>query len=145
MLLEQQDPAVGTLHQLREMGVVLCIDDFGTGYSSLNYLHNFPLNTLKIDRSFVSQLTGTHESTEIVQTIVMLARSLGMGVVAEGIETETQLASLQALECEGGQGYLFAKPMHAQAVEDFLSDAFSPRAEARALNSAPQRQHVLAV
>jgi EAL domain-containing protein (putative c-di-GMP-specific phosphodiesterase class I) len=143
VVMESIETATDLLHRLRALGVALSIDDFGTGYSSLNYLHNFPLDTLKIDRSFVSQMAGNNEKTEIVQTIVTLARSLGMNVVAEGIETEMQLASLQALECEGGQGYLFAKPMHTEDAEAFLFDAFLPEIAQRS-DSLVQLQPMLA-
>jgi len=143
VVMESIETATDLLHRLRALGVALSIDDFGTGYSSLNYLHNFPLDTLKIDRSFVSQIAGNNENTEIVQTIVTLARSLGMNVVAEGIETELQLASLQALECEGGQGYLFAKPMHTKAAEAFLFNSF-PTQSAATSNNLPQLQLALA-
>jgi diguanylate cyclase (GGDEF)-like protein/PAS domain S-box-containing protein len=143
VVMESIETATDLLHRLRALGVALSIDDFGTGYSSLNYLHNFPLDTLKIDRSFVSQMAGNNEKTEIVQTIVTLARSLGMNVVAEGIETEMQLASLQALECEGGQGYLFAKPMHTEDAEAFLFDAFLPEI-AQTSDSLIQLQPMLA-
>jgi len=144
VVMESIELATDVLHRLRALGVALSIDDFGTGYSSLNYLHNFPLNTLKIDRSFVSQMSGNNENTEIVQTIVTLARSLGMNVVAEGIETETQLASLQALECEGGQGYLFAEPMHTNAAEAFLFDTLISQMVPSSSNSFTQLQPMLA-
>jgi EAL domain-containing protein (putative c-di-GMP-specific phosphodiesterase class I) len=143
VVMESIETATDLLHRLRALGVALSIDDFGTGYSSLNYLHNFPLDTLKIDRSFVSQIAGNNENTEIVQTIVTLARSLGMNVVAEGIETELQLASLQALECEGGQGYLFAKPMHTKAAEAFLFNSHASQSAAFS-NSITQLQLALA-
>jgi diguanylate cyclase (GGDEF)-like protein/PAS domain S-box-containing protein len=144
VVMENIETATELLHRLRALGVALSIDDFGTGYSSLNYLHNFPLDTLKIDRSFITQMAVDNENTEIVQTIVTLARSLGMNVVAEGIETETQLASLQALECEGGQGYLFAKPMHTEAAEAFLFNSFIPQAPLPSSDSFSQLQPVLA-
>jgi diguanylate cyclase (GGDEF)-like protein/PAS domain S-box-containing protein len=144
VVMESIETATDLLHRLRALGVALSIDDFGTGYSSLNYLHNFPLDTLKIDRSFVSQMAGNNENTEIVQTIVTLARSLGMNVVAEGIETEMQLSSLQALECEGGQGYLFAKPMHSKAAEAFLSNSCMPPIAPLSSDSFTQRQPMLA-
>jgi diguanylate cyclase (GGDEF)-like protein/PAS domain S-box-containing protein len=144
VVMENIETATDLLHRLRALGVALSIDDFGTGYSSLNYLHNFPLDTLKIDRSFVSQMAGNNENTEIVQTIVTLARSLGMNVVAEGIETKMQLASLRALECEGGQGYLFAKPMPTEAAEAFLFDMFIPQVAASSFDSFTQLQPVLA-
>ena len=112
--------AIDILTRLRAMGVRLSIDDFGTGYSSLSYLHRFPLDTLKIDRSFVNNITEVAESQEIVKIIMLLAHNLGMGVIAEGIETAVQLAQLRALGCEYGQGYYFAKPLEARLIEPML-------------------------
>jgi diguanylate cyclase (GGDEF)-like protein/PAS domain S-box-containing protein len=110
------EAAVGLLTQLRELGVQLSIDDFGTGYSSLSYLQRFPIDTLKIDRSFVTQMMENEENLAIVRTIVALAQNLGMDVVAEGVETEDQLKLLRKLECENGQGYLFSTPLGGQAT-----------------------------
>jgi diguanylate cyclase (GGDEF)-like protein/PAS domain S-box-containing protein len=120
VVMENSEVAIEMLKELRTLGVELSIDDFGTGYSSLSYLHCFPVSTLKVDRSFVNQMTDYNDNTELVRTIITLARSLGMEVVAEGIETESQLAQLKALECERGQGYYFSKPMSAEAARDFL-------------------------
>ncbi|MDX1250888.1 MAG: EAL domain-containing protein [Gammaproteobacteria bacterium] len=114
--------ARGALTVLRAMGLRLSIDDFGTGYSSLSYLHRFPLDTLKIDRSFVRDMMEIAESREIAKSILLLAHGLGMNVVAEGIETEAQFSELRALGCEYGQGYYFDKPMEAQAVEAILAE-----------------------
>jgi len=111
VVMENVDIATNMLRQIRALGIELSIDDFGTGYSSLSYLHRFPLNTLKIDRSFVIHMTGNSENTEIVRTIVMLAKTLGMDVIAEGVETQEQLAQLWALDCKYGQGYFFSKPV----------------------------------
>jgi EAL domain-containing protein (putative c-di-GMP-specific phosphodiesterase class I) len=108
------------LNQLRALGVQLSIDDFGTGYSSLSYLHRFPVSNLKIDRSFISRMSLGDENLEIVRTIVMLARNLGMEVIAEGIETEEQLAQLRALSCGFGQGYLFSVPLAAESASALL-------------------------
>jgi diguanylate cyclase (GGDEF)-like protein/PAS domain S-box-containing protein len=112
--------AIEILTRLRAMGVRLSIDDFGTGYSSLSYLHRFPLDTLKIDRSFVNNITEITESQEIVKIIMLLAHNLGMSVIAEGIETSVQLTQLRALGCEYGQGYYFAKPLEARLIEPML-------------------------
>jgi diguanylate cyclase (GGDEF)-like protein/PAS domain S-box-containing protein len=103
--------AITVLEQLRTLGASLCLDDFGTGYSSLSYLHQFPLDTLKIDRSFVSGMSTVDKSAGIVRTIIMLAQHLGMDMVAEGIEMPSQQAYLQKLGCLYGQGYLFSKPL----------------------------------
>jgi EAL domain-containing protein (putative c-di-GMP-specific phosphodiesterase class I) len=121
VVMENIDKATEMLKQLRALGVELSIDDFGTGYSSLSYLHRFPIDTLKIDRSFVTQMSDNDENTEIVRTIVMLARNLKMSVVAEGVETEQQLAQLIALGCGYGQGYYFSKPADAEAVSQLLA------------------------
>jgi diguanylate cyclase (GGDEF)-like protein/PAS domain S-box-containing protein len=115
------DAAVGLLTQLRDLGVQLSIDDFGTGYSSLSYLQRFPIDTLKIDRSFVMQMVENEENLAIVRTIVALAQNLGMDVVAEGVETEDQLRLLQKLECENGQGYLFSTPLGGRQLEQFIA------------------------
>jgi len=116
------EAAVGLLMQLRELGVQLSIDDFGTGYSSLSYLQRFPIDTLKIDRSFVTQMMENEENLAIVRTIVALAQNLGMDVVAEGVETEDQLRLLRKLECENGQGYLFSTPLGGGQLNQFISE-----------------------
>ncbi|MEG4853832.1 EAL domain-containing protein [Microcoleus sp. B5-D4] len=108
------------LKQLKALGLMLCIDDFGTGYSSLSRLHEFPIDTLKIDRSFVSRIGLDNSGVEIIQTIVTLARSRGMDIVAEGIETPTQLQKLRELGCELGQGYLFSKPVDSEKATELL-------------------------
>jgi len=115
------EAAVGLLTQLRELGVQLSIDDFGTGYSSLSYLQRFPIDTLKIDRSFVTQMMENEENLAIVRTIVALAQNLGMDVVAEGVETEDQLKLLRKLECENGQGFLFSKPLGGSQLDQFIT------------------------
>ena len=120
VVMDNIEAAVITMKELRALGVQLSIDDFGTGYSSLSYLHRFPMNTLKIDRSFVSNMHQNNENMEIVRTIVMLARNLGMDVIAEGLETEPQLWKLLMLGCDYGQGYFFYAPADAQVVEELL-------------------------
>jgi diguanylate cyclase (GGDEF)-like protein len=116
VVMENADLAISMLNKLRDLGIQLSIDDFGTGYSSLSYLHRFPVNYLKIDRSFISGMNLGDENLEIVRSITMLARNLGMEVIAEGIETKEQLAQLRALSCRFGQGYLFSKPVEAAAA-----------------------------
>jgi len=120
LLMENAEYAVIHLTQLQGLGVQLAIDDFGTGYSSLSYLYRFPIDTLKIDRSFISRLDSDGEQLAIVRTIIMLAWNLGMEVVAEGVETSKQLAQLRALRCEYAQGYLFAKPLDTLTAEQFI-------------------------
>ena len=120
VVMENAEAAALMFKQLRSLGVQLSIDDFGTGYSSLSYLHRFPLNYLKIDRSFVMRLT-TDNDNAIVRTISTLARNLGMEVIAEGIETEEQYQQLKMLGCEYGQGYLFSRPVDTDGVWHLLA------------------------
>ncbi len=108
------------LREIQRLGVKLSIDDFGTGYSSLSYLRRFPINTLKIDKSFVLNMHDNNEACAIVRTIVALARSLQMDVVAEGLETEEQLEQLKSIVCDAAQGYFFSKPMPASQSVKFL-------------------------
>ncbi|HKQ53317.1 MAG TPA: EAL domain-containing protein [Pyrinomonadaceae bacterium] len=122
VVMENIETATEMLQQLRDLGVQLSIDDFGTGYSSLSYLHRFPIDTLKIDRSFVIRMIDNNENLEIVRTIVMLAQNLGMDVIAEGVETKEQLALLRKLKCENGQGYYFSKPLDVKGAETLLAD-----------------------
>jgi EAL domain-containing protein (putative c-di-GMP-specific phosphodiesterase class I) len=121
VIMANPELAASMLLQLKRRNIQLCIDDFGTGYSSLSYLHRFPLDTLKIDQSFVRQMEVEAEHTEIVQTIVTLAHNLGMEVIAEGIETQTQLEKLQGFNCELGQGYLFSKPVDSRTATQFIA------------------------
>jgi EAL domain-containing protein (putative c-di-GMP-specific phosphodiesterase class I) len=119
--MENFEAAIAMLSHLKSTGIWLGIDDFGTGYSSLSYLHRLTLDTLKIDRSFISRI-GTHgKDSEIVETIVSLAHHLKLDVIAEGVETAEQLARLQALGCEYGQGYYFSRPVPAEAASDCIA------------------------
>jgi len=108
------------IQQLHEMAVRLHIDDFGTGYSSLSYLHNFPVDTLKVDKSFVSRMEGAPHQAEIVKAIVSLAQNLGMGVTAEGVETVAQAEALRDLHCTSAQGFLFSRPLPAEEAERLI-------------------------
>lgn len=105
---------IDVLKDLNEIGVKIALDDFGTGYSSLNYLHELPISTLKIDRSFITRLNAEMNGVEIVKTIISLARNLKMEVVAEGVETNEQLEQLRRIGCDLGQGYLFSRPVSAE-------------------------------
>jgi EAL domain-containing protein (putative c-di-GMP-specific phosphodiesterase class I) len=121
-IMQNPETAIATLRQLKLMHIGLEIDDFGTGYSSLSYLQRLPFDTVKIDRSFVKELGVCGESLEIVRTIVDLARSLKMEVVAEGIETKDQLRDLADLGCEYGQGYYFSKPVGAPTAQLIMQE-----------------------
>jgi EAL domain-containing protein (putative c-di-GMP-specific phosphodiesterase class I) len=121
ILMDRTKAIVDELLRLRSFGVHISIDDFGTGYSSLNYLQNLPIDTLKIDRSFIDKLAANGDQKKIVETIVMLGDNLGLDVIAEGIETAEQLAKLLAINCRRGQGYFFSKPMEGKAVRSLLS------------------------
>ena len=118
--MENAEHTINMLNKLKQIGVQLSIDDFGTGYSSLSYLHRLPFDTLKIDRSFVCNVGSGGENSEILQTIVSLAKSLKKKVIAEGIETEAQLSLLQNLGCDYGQGYLLARPQTRENMEKAL-------------------------
>ncbi|HEY2865585.1 MAG TPA: bifunctional diguanylate cyclase/phosphodiesterase [Pyrinomonadaceae bacterium] len=118
--MENAEHTINILNRLKQIGVKLSIDDFGTGYSSLSYLHRLPFDTLKIDRSFVSRVGENGENSEVLQTIISLAKNLKMRVIAEGIETESQLNVLKNLGCDFGQGYLLAKPQTRENAERML-------------------------
>lgn len=119
-LMENAAAVTTTLGQLKELGVQLSIDDFGSGYFSLGRLHRFPINELKIDRSFVAQISLEPGNSEIIDTIVTLAHKLGVEVTAKGVETQVQLTLLRELECEYGQGYFFSQPLDSKAAEALL-------------------------
>jgi diguanylate cyclase (GGDEF)-like protein len=123
--MENADHTINVLNRLKQLGVKLSIDDFGTGYSSLSILHKLPFDSLKIDRSFVYSVGENGENSEILQTIISLAKNLKMRVIAEGIETEIQLHLLQNLGCDYGQGYLLARPQPADKVEKSLYESKS--------------------
>ncbi|MEQ1923935.1 MAG: bifunctional diguanylate cyclase/phosphodiesterase, partial [Pyrinomonadaceae bacterium] len=120
--MENAEHTISVLNRLKALGVQLSIDDFGTGYSSLSYLHRLPFDTLKIDRSFVIAVGENGEDSEILQTIISLAKNLKKKVIAEGIETEAQLALLQNLGCDYGQGYLLSRPQTKDKAEAALYD-----------------------
>jgi diguanylate cyclase (GGDEF)-like protein/PAS domain S-box-containing protein len=122
VFLEHKEKAVEMLHELREIGVEINIDDFGSGYSNLSYLMQLPISTLKIDRAFINPINVNGRNLEIIQTILTLAQSLGIKVIAEGVEDESQLEQLKSLNCEGAQGYYFAKPMSYDKMLDFLEN-----------------------
>ena len=119
-IMDDPAGAAAKLGQLKQLGVNLDVDDFGTGYSSLSYLRRFPIDALKIDRAFVSRMDADVEDREIVRTIVTLAANLGVAAVAEGVETPAQAAHLRSLHCPYAQGFLFSRPVAADAAADLL-------------------------
>jgi len=118
-MMPDPETAIELMHELKSLGVKISLDDFGTGYSSLSYLHRFPLDSLKIDRSFVSRIM---DDDEIVRTIITLGRNLGLRVIAEGVETADQVAKLRELGCEFAQGFYFSVPVNAQEATDLLAE-----------------------
>jgi EAL domain-containing protein (putative c-di-GMP-specific phosphodiesterase class I) len=112
---------VPPLAALKAAGVRIAIDDFGTGYSSLAYLQQFPIDTLKIDRSFISAMAESPESAALVRTLVQLGKTLGIETLAEGIEDLEQYSQLEREQCDSGQGYLYARPLDVEAVASFLA------------------------
>lgn len=120
VLMDKAEHAIAVLQRIQACGIQISVDDFGTGYSSLAYLNRLPINTLKIDRSFVSQMTQDSKDFDIVKTIITLAHTLEIDVVAEGIETQAQLNLLRSLSCEYGQGYFFSKPLPPTDVPNWM-------------------------
>jgi EAL domain-containing protein (putative c-di-GMP-specific phosphodiesterase class I) len=124
-LMRDADDAVVVLQAFRELGLHVEIDDFGTGYSSLSYLQRFPVETLKIDRSFVEDLDDRSDNAAIVRAIIGLGDSLGLSIIAEGVERQSQVARLQVLGCHLAQGFLFGRPLPARALGAFPADDLS--------------------
>jgi EAL domain-containing protein (putative c-di-GMP-specific phosphodiesterase class I) len=122
VLVEESTTAISSLEALNELGVRLVLDDFGTGYSSLAYLNRFPFHALKIDRSFVDALGIEQEATAIVEAIIGMARALSLEVIAEGVESEVQLAELRRLNCDYGQGHLFQAAMPEREVSRLIAE-----------------------
>jgi diguanylate cyclase (GGDEF)-like protein len=119
-LMRDADATANRLHRLKALGVLIAVDDFGTGYSSLSYLKQFPVDSLKIDRSFISGITDARESSALIHTLVQLGKALGIETLAEGIEEQGQFARLRVEQCDSGQGFLFARPLAGSAVVPFL-------------------------
>ncbi|MCC5608638.1 EAL domain-containing protein [Nostoc sp. CHAB 5834] len=123
VIMENSDAIAIILQQLKQRKIKLIMDDFGTGYSSLSYLHSFPLNALKIDKSFVKRMQENKENMGLVPAMISIANSMGMSAIAEGVETQEQLAQLRTLNCNFAQGYLFSKPLEEQLVTKLLAAA----------------------
>jgi diguanylate cyclase (GGDEF)-like protein/PAS domain S-box-containing protein len=142
LLMQDPDSSAATLAELRALGVRVAIDDFGTGYSSLSYLAQFPVDTVKIDRSFIGRLPGHATDEAIVEAVVHLGDRLGLAVVAEGVETAEQLAALRRMRCGLAQGYLFARPQPAAAVTRWLADRQADSALPRPRADVPEVRRV---
>ena len=120
-IMRNVSTVVSRLAVLKDAGVRIAIDDFGTGYSSLAYLQQFPVDTLKIDRSFISRMSDSPESGAMIRTLVQLGKTLGLEILAEGIEESAQYSQLERDQCDSGQGYLYARPLEADAIETFIT------------------------
>ena len=141
-LMRDAAATVTRLEELKDIGVMIAIDDFGTGYSSMAYLRQFPVDVLKIDRSFVAEMDGTPDSAALIHTLVALGRTLGLVTLAEGIEDDSQLEGLRHELCDRGQGFIFSKPVEPAAIERLLAQA---RPEGIVSSHAPARGSVAAV
>jgi diguanylate cyclase (GGDEF)-like protein/PAS domain S-box-containing protein len=133
-LMQNLKTSSQVIQRLHDLAVRLHIDDFGTGYSSLSYLHNFPIDTLKVDKSFISRMSGGPGQGEIVKAIVALAHNLGMEVTAEGVETVAQEGALRDLECTSAQGYLFSRPVPAEEAERLITHGLASTASTEGLD-----------
>jgi EAL domain-containing protein (putative c-di-GMP-specific phosphodiesterase class I) len=128
LLVDDMELTIQKMSTLKEHGVGFSLDDFGTGYSSLSYLRRLPLDQLKIDQSFVRDMVDGASDSVIVRTIIGLAQSLGLGVIAEGVETEAQRNFLASAGCHAYQGYLFSRPLPIDQLESFLQGRLAPPA-----------------
>jgi EAL domain-containing protein (putative c-di-GMP-specific phosphodiesterase class I) len=126
LIVQNQETAADMLRGIKDLGCSVCLDDFGTGYSSLNYLLRFPIDTLKVDRSFLADLGRGSRNSEIVLAVIGLAQRLGLDVIAEGVETELQRAHLANLGCVFGQGFLFSEPLAADRAGTVVDAGEAP-------------------
>ena len=126
--MRDPDATAMRLRAMKQLGVRVAIDDFGTGYSSLAYIRQFPIDILKIDRSFVSAMAGSHEADTLVHTLVQLGKSLGLETLAEGIEDEAQFEELRRQDCDSGQGFLLARPLAPAALNSYLQSRVGAQA-----------------
>ncbi len=120
--MKDLNQAIRKLHELKAMGIHISVDDFGTGFSSLNYLKRFPIDTLKVDKSFVKDIHTDPDNEAIVSAIITLAHALKLNVIAEGVETQEQLDSLRALKCDEVQGFLFSHPLSVAEFTALLAE-----------------------
>jgi len=125
VLMQHVESTALVLAELRAMGLHLAVDDFGTGYSSLSYLSQFPISSLKIDKSFVQRILSAHDDAPIISAVINMGRSLMQQVIAEGVETQEQVAFLQSRDCDEAQGYYFSPPMVAEQAAKFLKTGIS--------------------
>ena len=130
VLMKHAEHTASILKALRARGVQVAVDDFGTGYSSLSYLRKFPIDALKIDQSFVSQITAVPDETIIVKAVISMGRNLKFRVIAEGVETQEQLAFLQAHKCDEAQGYYFSRPVLPEQFAKLLKTGITKAASA---------------
>ena len=119
--MQNPESMAEALQHLKDSGAGLALDDFGTGFSSLAYLQRFPFDTVKIDRSFITDMAHNEETPVVLRSIIRLAHDLDMSVVAEGVETQAEASSLRALQCEFAQGFLFGAPMTATAAYNYIA------------------------
>jgi EAL domain-containing protein (putative c-di-GMP-specific phosphodiesterase class I) len=138
-LMRDADSTAQQLKKLKALGVQIAIDDFGTGYSSLAYLSQFPVDVLKIDRTFVTRLTDSADSRALAHTLIQLVKTLGLETLAEGIEEQAQLEILKHERCDLGQGYLFARPLSPEDIQSYLRPVFAPEARGSSLTAATYR------
>jgi EAL domain-containing protein (putative c-di-GMP-specific phosphodiesterase class I) len=121
-IMRDADAIAGRLNAVKGIGVRIAIDDFGTGYSSLAYLRQFPVDALKIDRSFINAIAESHQASALIHTLVQLGKTLGLETLAEGIEDHVQYQQLQRERCDSGQGFLLARPLDVESLEQFLQE-----------------------
>ncbi|MGF1591489.1 MAG: EAL domain-containing protein [Pleurocapsa sp.] len=124
LLVKDIEKAIALLRELKTRGISIALDDFGTGYSSLSYLQKLPINTLKIDRSFVTNIASNPDDAAISKAIVALAQSLELNITAEGVETKEQFNYLQSQGCHEVQGYYFSRPLSAEMIKDFFTNYY---------------------
>jgi EAL domain-containing protein (putative c-di-GMP-specific phosphodiesterase class I) len=128
VLMRDAEATIARLNRLKKLGVMVAIDDFGTGYSSLSYLRQFPVDVLKIDRSFVAEMTRSPDAAALIHALVELGRTLGLVTLAEGIEEQKQLDGLRIEQCDQGQGFIFSRPAAASEIEELLDRSRPPLA-----------------